>query len=323
VAEGSAPLTLVALGGNTLIRPGGRGTLAEQEQAVTESLAAVVELIRRGHDVILTHGNGPQVGAILTRVEEARDRAYDLPLDACVAQSQGELGYTIAQCLDNLLHARGLHKEVACVLTRVVVDADDPHLKSPSKPIGPVLTAERAAALTARGGAFVEEKQRGLRRVVASPWPRAVLETESIRRLLAAGVVVIAAGGGGVAVCRRGDGTLAGVEAVVDKDLTSGLLAAALGAPRMLNLTAVAHAKLDFDKPGERDLESLDVAQARRYLAAGHFAPGSMGPKIEGAIYFLEHGGREVIITTPERAGDALAGQTGTHIRSDDAAVPS
>jgi carbamate kinase len=312
--EAGAPPTLVALGGNVLLAPEGNGSLPEQARALRAALAVVVELARRGERALVTHGNGPQVGAILARVEAAHGAAYDLPLDACVAQSQGELGYLISQVLESLLRDAGLEREVACVLTRVAVDADDPAMRSPRKPIGPVLDEAQAAALRARGATIVEEPGRGLRRAVPSPWPQAVLELEAIGALLARGTVVIAAGGGGIPVARRADGALAGVEAVVDKDLTSAWLAAELGAARLLNLTAVGHAQLDFGTPQARDLTRLTVAEARRYLAAGHFAAGSMGPKIEGAIYFLERGGGEVVITTPAEALAALDGRRGTRI---------
>lgn len=317
MTEARAPLTLVALGGNALIRPGQRGTLAEQARTVSESLAAVIELIRRGHDVVLTHGNGPQVGEILIRAEAARGAAYDLPLDTCVAQSQGEMGYLIAACLENLLRGHGLRREVACLLTRVLVDPRDPRLHAPSKPIGPFYSAAQAATLKAQGQVLIEEPPHGFRRVVPSPWPHSIMEIKAIRRLLGARYIVVAAGGGGIPMQERADGGLAGVEAVIDKDLTSGLLAATLGARAMLNLTAVTHAKLDFGTPTESDLKTLSVSAARRHLAAGHFAPGSMGPKIEGAIHFLERGGSEVVITTPTQALAALDGAAGTQLRPD------
>jgi len=306
---------LVALGGNALVKAGQAGTLAEQAANLQESLAGVVELIRQGHRVVLTHGNGPQVGHILIRAEEARGKAYDLPLDVCVAQSQGETGYLIQQSLEGLLHRSGIDRPVAALVTRTVVSRDDPRMAAPSKPVGPFYTRDEASHLMALGGILVEDAHRGYRRVVPSPAPLRIVEADVIRRLFDEGVVVIACGGGGIPVSVEADGTLTGVEAVVDKDLASSLLGTALGADVILDLTAVDGVKLDFGSPKERNVETLTVADARHYLAEGHFAPGSMGPKIEAAIGFLEQGGREVIITLPEKALDARAGRAGTVIR--------
>lgn len=309
---------LVALGGHALVRVGQRGTLEEQAANLRESLAVVVELLRRGHRVVITHGNGPQVGQILIRVEAARDKAYHLPLDVCVAQSQGEIGYLIQQGLENLLRESRIgRRPVAAVLTRTVVNKDDPRMKSPSKPVGPFYTKEQAAVLAERGQAIVEDAHRGYRRVVPSPWPLEIMEADVIRRLVEAGVVVIAAGGGGIPVHVARDGTLAGVEAVVDKDLASSVLAVALGADRILDLTAVEQVKLNFGTPRERSLEVMTVTDAKGYLTEGHFPPGSMGPKIEAAIHFLERGGREVVITRPEQAVKAVDGRAGTHLHPD------
>lgn len=311
---------LVALGGNALVKAGQQGTIEEQQANLREALAAVVELIRQGHRLVLTHGNGPQVGHILIRAEEARGHAYDLPLDVCVAQSQGETGYLIQQGLQNLLLENGVgHRAVAAVVTRTLVDRADPLMKAPTKPIGPFYTGEQAEALQSRGWRVVEDAHRGYRRVVPSPRPIRILEAEAIRRLIEAGVVVIAAGGGGIPVHAAEDGTLTGVEAVVDKDLASSCLAVELGVTRILDLTSVEKVLLDFGTRKERPLDSLTVKEAKTYLAAGHFAPGSMGPKIEAAIWFLEHGGRQVIVTRPEKALDALEGKTGTRLSPDQA----
>jgi len=305
---------VIALGGNALIKPGQAGTIPEQLANLDASLADVVELIGEGHRVALTHGNGPQVGNIVIRAEEARGKAYDLPLDVCVAQSQGELGYLIQRALRNALSRSGIARPVVTVLTQVLVDRQDPRMRSPSKPIGPFYTAAQADELRRRGYALMEDAHRGYRRVVPSPVPLRVIEQEVIRQLFESGAIVIAAGGGGIPVALAEDGTLVGVEAVVDKDLTSSLLATALRADRLLDLTAVERVKLDFGTPRERDIERMTLDEARRYLAEGHFAPGSMGPKIEAAIAFLERGGREVIITRPEVALAAYRGRTGTHI---------
>jgi carbamate kinase len=316
VAEPAHALVLVALGGNAVIRQGQTTTYEAQGETLRSSLAVVVELIRRGCRVLITHGNGPQVGHILLRVEAARGQAYGLPLDACVAQSQGELGYLIQQCLQNLLHRAGLARPVATLLTRTVVDKRDPRMQHPTKPVGPHYTRGHAAAMEQRGYHVAPEPSGGYRRVVPSPWPLRIVEEESIRQLIKQDVIVIAAGGGGIPVHVEADGTLTGVEAVVDKDLASAVLAVGLGVERIVNLTAVEHAKLRFGTPEEQDLARLTVTEAESYLKEGHFAPGSMGPKVESAIWFLGRGGKEFIITTPERGIDALEGKTGTHIFS-------
>ncbi|TAJ07996.1 MAG: carbamate kinase [Nitrospirae bacterium] len=306
---------LVALGGNALVKTGQRGTLDEQTANLPSALAGVAELIRRGHQVVLTHGNGPQVGHILLRAEAARGQAYDLPLDVCVAQSQGETGYVIQQCLQNLLRQRGIGDHpVAAVITRTLVDPDDPRMVHPAKPVGPFYTKEQAERWRGPGWQIAEDAHRGYRRVVPSPLPIGIVEASVVRRLVEAGVIVIAAGGGGIPVRRERDGTLVGVEAVVDKDWASSRLAMELGLDKILDLTAVEQVMLDFGTPKERPLAALTVQEARAYLAEGHFAPGSMGPKIEAAVQFLEQGGREVIITSPENALAAFDGSAGTHL---------
>jgi len=305
---------LIALGGNALVRPGQQGSIEDQTATLRQSLSGVVELARRGHRLVLTHGNGPQVGHILNRVEAARGLAYELPLDVCVAQSQGEIGYLIQQTLENLFCQARLMREVTVVCTRVLVDSDDPRLRVPSKPVGPFLTPEVAQRERGRGASIMEDAGRGYRRVVPSPLPRAILEAGSIRRLFETEVVVIAAGGGGIPVTRGSDGSLHGLEAVVDKDYSSTLLALDLDVPRILSLTGVDHAKLNFTTPMEADLAAMTITEARMHHARGHFAPGSMGPKIEAAIDFIERGGQEVIIALPEQALDALDGRVGTHI---------
>ncbi|MEW6544897.1 MAG: carbamate kinase [Nitrospirota bacterium] len=309
---------LIALGGNALVQGGQRDTIADQVETLREALAGVVELIRRGYKVVFTHGNGPQVGHILLRAEAARGRAYDLPLDVCVAQSQGEIGYLIQQTLQNLLLRNGLgHRPVATVITRAVVDEADPRMGHPTKPIGPFYTKDQADRLRESGWTMIEDAHRGYRRVVPSPMPVRIVEADVIGRLCDQGTVVIACGGGGVPVRVAEDGTLAGIEAVVDKDLASSVLAEAIGIETILNLTAVEHVKLNFGGPDERDLPTLTVAEARTYLAQGHFAPGSMGSKIEAALRFLDHGGRRFIVTRPEKAVDALEGRTGTSLAAD------
>ena len=305
---------LVALGGNALVRAGQRGTIQEQMANLDLAMAGIVPLIQRGCHVVITHGNGPQVGHILLRVEAARHQAYDLPLDVCVAQSQGETGYLIQQTLENLLRKHQIDRTVCAVLCRTVVDQHDPKLTNPSKPVGPYYSREDALALKTQGWSLAEEPPHGFRRVVPSPEPIRIVETEVIQRLVGDGVIVIAVGGGGIPVSAETDGTLKGIEAVVDKDLASSQLAVTIGVERILDLTAVEFAKLHFNSPSEENLQTITVADAKKYLADGHFAPGSMQPKIEAGIYFVEHGGREFIITHTEKALDGFEGRTGTHM---------
>ncbi len=305
---------LVALGGNAMIKSGQPGSIQEQVENLRASLAGVVELIRAGHRLMITHGNGPQVGHILIRVEEGRGKAYDLPLHMCVAQSQGEIGYLISQCLQELLRTSGIVREAAAIVTCTVVDKKDPRMRSPTKPVGPFYTKEEAAGLRERGFHIIEDDHRGYRRVVPSPLPLRIVEFDVIRRLFDEGVIVIAAGGGGIPVSVEDDGSMVGVEAVVDKDLASSVLAWAVGVEKILDLTAVANVKLEFGSPQERDILRMTMAEAKGYLSEGQFAPGTMEPKIEAAIDFLEHGGREVIITLAENALDGFQGKAGTHI---------
>jgi len=305
---------LVALGGNALVRVGQRGTIQEQMANLDLAMAGIVPLIQRGCHVVITHGNGPQVGHILIRVEAARQQAYDLPLDVCVAQSQGETGYLIQQTLENLLRKHQIDRTVCAVLCRTVVDQHDPKLTNPSKPVGPYYSREDALALKTQGWSLAEEPPHGFRRVVPSPEPIRIVETEVIQRLVGDGVIVIAVGGGGIPVSAETDGTLKGIEAVVDKDLASSQLAVTIGVDCILDLTSVEFAKLHFNSPSEENLQTITVADAKKYLADGHFAPGSMQPKIEAGIYFVEHGGREFIITHTEKALDGFEGRTGTHM---------
>jgi carbamate kinase len=308
---------LVALGGNALVRAGQRGTIQEQMANLDLAMRGIVPLIQRGCHVVITHGNGPQVGHILIRVEAARHQAYDLPLDVCVAQSQGETGYLIQQTLENLLRKHQIDRTVFAVLCRTVVDQHDPKLTNPSKPVGPYYSPEEALALKTQGWSLAEEASHGFRRMVPSPEPIRIVETEVIQRLVGDGIIVIAVGGGGIPVSAETDGTMKGIEAVVDKDLASSQLAAAIGVERILDLTSVEFAKLHFNSPSEENLQTITVADAKKYLAEGHFAPGSMQPKIEAGIYFLEHGGREFIITHTEKTLDGFEGRTGTHMVPD------
>jgi carbamate kinase len=305
---------LIAIGGNSLIRAGEKGTIAEQLANTTRTARAVVGLIQDGFSLVLTHGNGPQVGAALLRSERASDQVYGQSLDVCDAATQGEIGYLLQQSLQNELEAAGLHVPVATVLSQAVVCADDPAMRHPTKPIGPFYSradAEERARLL--GWQVVEDAARGYRRVVPSPEPTEVVEEPVIRMLLAQGVLVIAAGGGGIPVVRT-PGGLRGVEAVIDKDRVSALLASRLGVDTFFISTDADRVYLDYRRPAQRPLGRVTAAEMAAYAAAGQFPPGNMGPKIESALRFLEKGGREVIITSYEHLRAAAHGEAGTHI---------
>jgi carbamate kinase len=308
---------VIAIGGNSLIREGQRGTIAEQFENARATARQAGALVAAGWRIVVTHGNGPQVGFILLRSELMTDEAPvpRLSLDMCVADSQGGLGYIIGNSLLSELGRRGLPNRVTCLLTQTVVDANDPAFGRPSKPIGPFFTADEASLHRARDRwVMVEDGGRGYRRVVPSPQPRRIVEAGAIRALLDSGFVVIACGGGGIPVTEETAGVYRGVEAVVDKDLASTLLALTLGMPVLLLSTGVEKVAIHYKKPDQRDLDRITVTEARRHLAAGEFPPGSMGPKMQAAIEFLERGGREVIITSPEHLEAAVLGETGTHI---------
>lgn len=292
---------VVALGGNALLRACDEPSVAAMLARLRASLGCVAALVRRGRRVILTHGNGPQVGHILIRSEEARGKAYDVPLHVAVAQSQGEIGYLIQQTL----HGEGLDVPVATLLTQVVVLPDDPAFVTPTKPVGPFYADDRL--LRERHWPFVEISGRGFRRVVPSPKPLRIVESAAVRALFDAGALVVAAGGGGVPVIERGD-LLEGIDAVVDKDHSAVLLAGLVDADTLIFLTDVERVQLDFGTPAAHDLAAVEASTLRRHAADRHFAPGSMGPKVEAALDFLDRGGREALITTPESALDARAG---------------
>lgn len=311
---------VVAIGGNALIRDGQRGTIAEQYDNASETARHIAALVAGGWGVVVTHGNGPQVGFILLRSElvPADAPVPRLSLEMSVADSQGGIGHILAQALLNELADRGLPDRVVCVLTHVVVDRDDRAFADPTKPIGPFYTAEQAAEKTARDGwVMIEDAGRGYRRVVASPEPIRIVEGAQIRALVDAGYVVIAVGGGGVAVVETAPGRYTGVEAVIDKDRASALLAASLDIPLLVLSTGVEQAAVHFRQPDERWLDRISATEAAGYLADGEFPKGSMGPKVEAAIRFLERGGQEVLITSPASLERAIAGETGTRIVPD------
>ncbi|MBM3286039.1 MAG: carbamate kinase [Candidatus Eisenbacteria bacterium] len=305
---------VVSIGGNALLPAGSAGTIEEQYRITRKTMAPIVDLVREGR-VVLTHGNGPVVGNILIRNEAARAQVPPMPLDVCGADSQGGLGYMIQQTLQNLLVEEGLAHQVVTVVSQVVVDGDDPGFRNPSKPIGPFYGAEQALEFEGtKGWRMVQDSGRGFRRVVPSPMPKRIVEMPAIRTLYDAGHVVIAAGGGGIPVVEDPAGMLHGVEAVIDKDLASVVLATALGARSLLIITAVDAVAIDYGKPTQRWLSSLTPEDAARHLEEGQFPEGSMGPKIRAAIRFLSEGGGEVCITSPSRVLDALEGRAGTWI---------
>lgn len=311
---------VVALGGNAAYPPTIKGTAEEQLVLMRQVCAHLVEIIRAGWQLVLTHGNGPVVGNILYRMARTAEELPPMPMDVCVAHSQGGMGYMLQQSFANVLVDSGLDIVVSCVVTEVEVDAADPAFSKPTKPVGKFFTEAQAREMaTATGWYFAEDAGRGWRRMVASPKPKKILDLKTIDALLGAGVIPIACGGGGVPVVHGDNGHWTGVAAVIDKDLTSAMLAAHLHADALIMLTGVEQVALDFNKPTQRPLDHMTLAQARQYSADGQFPPGSMGPKIEAAISYLEelpnanHDG-EVIITSLERAFDALMGRAGTHI---------
>ncbi len=314
---------VVAIGGNSLRRAGERGTPEDQRRnlrATCEGLAAVLEA---GYNVAVTHGNGPQVGEALGRSEFAASQIEPLSLDACVAETQGSIGYLLQQTLAETLERHGLRRPIVTLITQVLVSARDPALRKPTKPVGPFYSYEQAE-LRARtlGWTIAEDAGRGYRRVVPSPEPKAIVELEAIRQAVERHTLVIACGGGGIPVVYR-DNVLAGLEAVIDKDRVSALLAWELEAELLLISTSVDQVELDYGMPGSRPIEQMTVDDARRYLRQGHFAPGSMGPKIEAAIRYLERTDGEVLITSPEKIPEALQGMAGTRIvASAEAALP-
>ncbi len=305
---------VVALGGNAIIEEGTEGTIAQQFANTRKSLAAIVDMIAQGHRVVLTHGNGPQAGVHLIRNEAASSQVPPSPLGVIVADTQGSMGYMIAQSLANALLKAGIRKEVVTLITQVVVDPQDPSMLNPTKYVGPFYKAEQVELLSARGWIIKEDPGRGFRRVVPSPIPLDIVEKDTIRDLLRDGKIVIAVGGGGVPVYREADGSLEGVDAVIDKDRASSLLANLIGADQLIILTGVEKVAVNFKKPDQRSFDRLSVAECERFLAEGQFPKGSMGPKIEAACDFIKRGGAEVIITSMENASLAVDGKAGTII---------
>jgi len=314
---------LIAVGGNSLIRAGEKGTVAEEWRNARRTAAAIIELIKTGHRIVVTHGNGPQVGAQLLRSERASDQVPGQTLDVCGAASQGEIGYLLSQFLYDEVSAAGLNVPVVSVVTQTVVREDDPAMRRPTKPIGPFYSRARAEELQRQlGWAIVEDAARGYRRVVPSPEPVEIVELDVLRSLMNRGVLVVACGGGGIPVIRCG-GQLKGVEAVIDKDRASALLASKLAVNIFAISSDIDFVYLDYKKPTQQPLRSVTASQLQDHYQAGHFPPGNMGPKIESALRFLKAGGREVVITSFEHLSEAIGGKMGTHITPDSAAVVS
>lgn len=308
---------VIAIGGNSLIKDKQHQTVGDQYQAAKETCYHIADMIEEGWDVAIGHGNGPQVGFILRRSEIAVRVAgmHEVPLDACGADTQGALGYALQQNLYNEFRRRGIKKSVATVVTQVRVDGDDPAFVNPSKPIGSFMNQDEAQERAERDGwSVVEDAGRGWRRVVASPLPQEILELNAVKALIDAGIITITVGGGGIPVVENDEGDLRGVAAVIDKDFASSLLAQSIGADLFLISTAVEQVYLNFRQPDQRAIDEMTVAEAKRYLAEGHFAKGSMEPKVKAIIRYLEAGGKEAIITDPPHITAALRGETGTRI---------
>lgn len=306
---------VIAVGGNALIEDSRHQTVPDQYKCAVHAMHYIAEVVEMGHDVVITHGNGPQVGFILMRSDIARDKLHTVPLDSCGADTQGAIGYNFQMALRNEFQKRGMKKAVATIVTQVIVDKDDPAFKEPSKPIGPFYSREEAMERKrVEGWDVAEDAGRGWRRVVASPMPMEIVELDVIEMLVSSGVVVVAVGGGGIPVARDHNGDLYGVSAVVDKDLASALLAQELSADMLIILTSVEKVCLNFGKKDQKAIDKMTVADARRYMKEGHFKAGSMLPKIEAAVRFLEGGGKEVIITDYRYLEDALCGKAGTRI---------
>ncbi len=308
---------LIAIGGNSLIRAGQRGTIAEQMENAAITCGYIAALVERGHQVLLTHGNGPQVGAQLLRSELSAAQVYPMPLDTCDASTQGELGYILQNALRTALAARGLKRTVVTILTQVVVDPKDAAFAHPTKPVGPFYSRETAERRKQElGWDIVEDAARGYRRVVPSPKPIDIVELDAIAACLRQDMLVIAAGGGGIPVVRN-NSDYCGVEAVIDKDLASALLAKELGLKVMVISTDADRVYLNFKKPNQTSVDRLTVSEAARFLSEGQFPPGSMGPKIEAAVDFLANGGETVVITNFHYIVEALEGRAGTRITRD------
>jgi len=308
-------LAILAIGGNSLIKDKNHIALSSQYEAIQETSKYIAELIAEGMRLVITHGNGPQVGFLYRRGELARHELPLIPLDICGADTQGAIGYMIQMALLNEFRRRGIEKKVAAVVTKTIVDRDDPSFQTPTKPIGSFMSEEEAIAHKDElGWQVMEDAGRGFRRVVPSPIPREIIELDVIRSLVENGTIVIAAGGGGIPVIRNEQGDLEGIEAVIDKDMGSSLLGRNLGADTFIISTSIDAVYLNFGKENQRPIRRATLPEIKQYLQEGHFKPGSMGPKMEAIIQFLEGGGQKAVITSPENLLKATRGETGTTI---------
>jgi carbamate kinase len=307
-------LAAVAIGGNSLITDKSKTALPHQWDAVRETCIHIADMVEEGWDLVVTHGNGPQVGFIMRRSELAAHEVHTVPLDIIGADTQGSIGYMLQQALDNEFHRRGMDKRAAAVVTQVLVDKDDPAFVTPTKPIGGFMEEKRAREFEKDGWNVVEDAGRGWRRVVASPIPIRIVELDVIRALLNQGFVVVSVGGGGIPVVENRKGELRGTYAVIDKDRATALLAEGIDADLMVISTAVEKVALNFNKPDQKDLDRLTVTEARRYMDEGHFAPGSMLPKIEAILSFVNGKERTALVTDPPNIKRALNRETGTWI---------
>jgi carbamate kinase len=305
---------VIALGGNALIQKDQEGTIYEQFANTRAVMKHIVEIVKDGWDVVITHGNGPQVGAILLQNDLARDITPPMPLGICVAESEGLIGYMIQQCLSNALKKEGISRSVVALITQVLVDEEDFSFKNPTKPIGPYYSDNEVEEIKAEGYKVKKVKD-GWRIVVPSPDPKSIVESEIIKKMLDDDILVIASGGGGMPVIEKEGWGLDGLEAVIDKDLASERLAEQIDAEILMILTNVEHVYLRYRQPGEKKLDTVSLKDIKKYYNEGHFPEGSMGPKILAAIRFLESGGKKVIISHVEKGYEAFKGETGTHIR--------
>ncbi len=309
---------VVALGGNAILKPGQKGTYEEQLENVKNTTKQIAEMVKEGHEIIITHGNGPQVGAVLLQ-NEGGEKLYNvpsMPMDVCGAETQGFIGYMIQQSLINEFIKKGIDKSVATVVTQVLVSKDDPAFSNPTKPVGPFYTKEEAEKRQKEhpNEVWIEDAGRGYRRVVPSPDPKAIVEKNAINCLVSSGSIVIASGGGGIPVIKEKDGTYKGVEAVIDKDLAGERLAQEVNADILLILTDVPNAYINYKKENEKALGEIKVEELEKYQEEGHFKAGSMGPKVKAAIRFVKDGGKMAIITALEKAIDALSKKAGTRV---------
>jgi carbamate kinase len=306
---------VIALGGNAITKKGVPDTIANQFENTRQSLSGIIPLIKNGYNIVITHGNGPQVGNALLRVELTYQKAPDLPLGICVADTEGGMGYMIEQSLQNRLHEEKIDRNVVTIVTQVIVDANDPSMKDPDKFVGQFYDYNKARLYAKeRNWHIKKDADRGWRRVVPSPIPIKIVEARQIKTLVDDGVIVIAAGGGGIPICIDENGNYEGVDAVIDKDRASAILAKSIGAELLLILTSVDQVALNFGKLDQKLLGKLKYTEMKTYLSEGHFPPGNMGPKVEAALSFLEMGGKKVIITSIENAYEAVKGDAGTTI---------